>query len=71
VRWISRPGDQDALGIVLPATAEPEGYHAEKAKGNIQTLGPGEATYFELVAGALAPDEVVPVEAAIARILAG
>ena len=38
VRWICRTPDQDALGIVLPATAEPEGYTAEKAKGNIKSI---------------------------------
>ena len=32
VRWISRTPDQDALGMVLPATAEPEGYTAERRK---------------------------------------
>lgn len=42
VRWICRTPDQDALGIVLPATAEPEGYLAEKAKGNIRMLAGGD-----------------------------
>ena len=42
MRWISRTPDQDCLGIVLPATAEPEGYSAEKAKGNVKVLGPGD-----------------------------
>ena len=42
VRWICRTADQDALGMILPATAEPEGYHAEQAKGNIKTLPAGE-----------------------------
>ena len=32
IRWISRTKDQDALGMVLPATAEPEGYLAERLK---------------------------------------
>ena len=40
VRWICRTPDQDALGLLLPATAEPEGYTAEKAKGNVKVLGP-------------------------------
>jgi hypothetical protein len=70
VRWISRPGDQDALGLVLPATAEPEGYHAEKAKGNIRTLGANEKTHFELVAGYLSPAEAPAVEAIVEGILA-
>jgi hypothetical protein len=70
VRWISRPGDQDALGMVLPATAEPEGYHAEKAKGNIRTLGAGATTRFDVQAGYVAPADVAGFEAAISRILA-
>ena len=40
VRWISRTPDQDTLGIILPATAESEGYTAEKAKGYLRTLAP-------------------------------
>lgn len=38
VRWICRTANKQALGMVLPATAEPEGYSAEKAKGNIVVL---------------------------------
>ena len=46
VRWICRVADQAAIGIVLPATAEPDGYHAEKAKGNIKVIPPlGEVTF--------------------------
>ncbi|RME57566.1 MAG: DUF4432 family protein [Caldilineae bacterium] len=44
VRWICRTPDQDALGLVLPATAEPEGKTAEKAKGYVKEL-PGGATW--------------------------
>lgn len=57
VRWICRTADQGALGICLPATAEPEGYHAELAKGNVRSLGGGETVRFEMEAGYLAPDE--------------
>jgi hypothetical protein len=71
VRWISRPGDQDALGLVLPSTSEPEGYHAEKAKGNVGTLGAGETAHFELVTGYLTADEAPAVEGIIEGILAG
>jgi hypothetical protein len=53
VRWISRTPDQDCLGIVLPSTAEPEGYTAEKAKGNVKLLGPGESWACDMWAGAL------------------
>lgn len=42
VRWISRTPDQDCLGLVLPATAETEGLMAERAKGNVRSLGGGD-----------------------------
>jgi hypothetical protein len=69
IRWISRTGDQDALGLVLPATAEPEGYAAEKAKGNIKVIPPGDRFQCVLEMGALAPDEATHVEEQIAHIL--
>jgi hypothetical protein len=53
VRWICRTPDQDALGMVLPATAEPEGFSAERAKGNIKTLGAGETFRCEMKMGVL------------------
>lgn len=59
VRWISRTPDQDCLGIVLPATAESEGYTAEKAKGNVKLLGAGEKWVASMRMGYLAPDETV------------
>jgi hypothetical protein len=70
VRWISRTADQDCLGIVLPATAEPEGYSAEKAKGNIKTLPPGGEFYCEMEAGALSQPEAEEMAVKIKRILA-
>jgi hypothetical protein len=69
VRWISRTADQDCLGIILPATAEPEGYHAEKAKGNIHSLGAGQSVQFEMEAGYLSAVEVPKFEATIQDIL--
>jgi hypothetical protein len=65
VRWISRTPDQDALGLNLPATAEPEGYTAEKAKGNIRVLPPKGQFYAELVAGAVSADEAQKIETKI------
>ena len=70
VRWISRTADQDCLGIVLPATAEPEGYAAEKAKGNVLSLDAGATVTFEYEAGLLTPAEAKAEEKAIAGILA-
>ena len=71
VRWICRTPDQDAMGLVLPATAEPEGYHAEKAKGNIVVL-PGESTFhLDLRIGTLSAEEAKGVETKIEEILGG
>ncbi|GAB4534023.1 MAG: aldose 1-epimerase family protein [Anaerolineae bacterium] len=70
IRWISRTGDQDALGLILPATAEPEGYLAEKAKGNIRLLPPQGKFYFELEMGFLPPSEARQMEEKINQILA-
>ncbi len=57
VRWISRTPDQDAMSIVSPATAEPEGYTAEKAKGNVKTLPGGAEWRCDMELGALTADE--------------
>jgi hypothetical protein len=70
VRWICRTPDQDALGICLPATAEPEGYHAEQAKGNIRSLPGGASVRFEMRAGYLPPDQVPGMVAHIQKTLA-
>jgi hypothetical protein len=43
VRWISRQGDQEALGLVLPATAGVDGYLTEKGKGRLVTVGAGKS----------------------------
>jgi hypothetical protein len=68
VRWICRTADQDALGLVLPATAEPEGYTAEKAKGNLKVLPPGGKFYCEMEMGCLDPDATTKVVEQISEI---
>ncbi|MEX1021444.1 MAG: DUF4432 family protein [Litorilinea sp.] len=70
VRWICRTPDQDALGIVLPATAEPEGYIAEKAKGNIKILEAGATFTCEMEAGALSADETASMRTQIDGLIA-
>ncbi len=70
VRWISRTADQDCLGLILPATAEPEGYTAEKAKGNIKVLPPGGEFHFDLEMGALTAAEATTMEQKINQIVA-
>jgi hypothetical protein len=58
------------MGLCLPATAEPEGYTAEKAKGNL-VIVPGQGNWhFDLEVGALDAAGAAQVEAQIEQILA-
>lgn len=57
IRWLSRGGDQDALGFMLPATADPNGYTAEKAKGHVRVLPPKGEFHCTLDFGALTKPE--------------
>ena len=70
IRWISRSLDQDAMGLVLPSTAEHKGYTEEKRKGNIMTLGPKGKIEFHVDAGLLKPEESKEVEKRIESITA-
>jgi hypothetical protein len=65
IRWMVRNSDQEALGLILPATAEADGYLAEKAKGNLRQLLPGETFRCHLVFGALDASEVPAYEQVI------
>jgi hypothetical protein len=65
IRWICRTADQDALGLVMPATAEPEGYNAEKAKGNIVLLPARESFAFSLMLGTLDAEHTQGMETKI------
>jgi len=69
VRWISRTPDQDTLGMCLPATAEPEGYHAEKAKGNIRSLAAGATARFDMEMGYLTAAQAAEMAEKIRRIV--
>jgi len=53
VRWISRTGEEDSMGMILPATAEPNGYNYAKKNGQIQMLGAKECIEFDIKAGYL------------------
>jgi len=68
-RWISRTADQDAIAMVEAGTCEPEGYTAEKAKGNIKAIAPGDTFRADFRIGALSPDEADAVEAKIGAII--
>jgi hypothetical protein len=69
IRWICRTPDQDALGMIEPATAEPEGYSAEKAKGNVKVLPPGGTFHCDIEMGALSPEEAKAIEKEVNRII--
>lgn len=68
-RWISRTPDQDAIALVEAGTCEPEGYTAEKAKGNIKYLAPAETFIAEFQIGALSPEEAKLEEGKIKKLL--
>ncbi|HMQ51554.1 MAG TPA: DUF4432 family protein [Anaerolineae bacterium] len=69
VRWISRTADQDALGMNEPATAEPEGYTAEKAKGNLKVIPAGGVFHIDLELGALPAEAAREMEVMVTEIL--
>ncbi len=71
VRWICRTPDQDALGMVDPATAEPEGYGAEKAKGNVKTVPPGGMWRCDYEMGTLTSEDAQEVERRIGEVTYG
>ncbi len=62
VRWICRTADQDALGMIEAATAEPEGYTAEKAKGNIKIVKPKSTWRCEMEMGTVSAKEAAKIE---------
>lgn len=68
VRWILNDGDAQVAAFALPATCEPEGYTAEKAKGHIRLLAPGEIARFPVTLGLLGAQETIQARAAIAAI---
>jgi hypothetical protein len=58
-----------ALGMALPATAEPTGKASERTKGNVWTLQPGKSVHFGVEAGALDKDKTTKMAAKIAELL--
>ncbi|MFV0399153.1 MAG: DUF4432 family protein [Oscillospiraceae bacterium] len=53
IRWISRTGDEDAIGFLLPATADHKGRTAAERRGLLRSLSGGESVTFSLRAGCL------------------
>ena len=67
VRWIFVNGDTEVAAFALPSTCEPEGYLAEKAKGNVRILGSGEVAEFTTRMGYVGRSEA----AALAGVIEG
>lgn len=57
IRWISRTEDEDALGIVLPATAEHMGYNYCKRMKQERYLASGESITYHMTTGILQPKD--------------
>ena len=68
MRWICRTPDQDGLGIAFPATAEVEGYSAEKAKGHLVELDGGKNWCITIRMGLLTAGEAEDMKAAILKV---
>lgn len=69
IRWISRTPHEDAMGIVLPATAEHLGYDYAKEHGQLKLLPPYGSVDFSIELGFLSEEETKPVLFEIERIL--
>jgi hypothetical protein len=68
-RWISRTPDQDAIALVEAGVTEPEGYLAEKAKGNVKSIKPGEQFTCEFKIGALNAEQASNLEKKIKALI--
>lgn len=69
-RWISRTPDQDAIAMVEAGTCEPEGYTAEKAKGNIKLIPAGGTFRADFRIGTLSPEEAQEIAGVIDEVIA-
>ena len=66
-RWFTRTGDEQAAGMVLPGTAEVNGFAAEMAKGNVRFLGHMETFHCALTCGAADVAETRALRARIGK----
>ena len=65
-RWIARTEDEDAMGMVLPATAEHKGYLYCKARGQERYLKKGESVTYRMSTGLLSVEDAAAMEKKIA-----
>ncbi len=68
VRWLTRTPDQDALGLILPATGSPDGRAAAKRNGQFALIEPGGSFRAEMRFGALDTQGVADLERTMAAI---
>lgn len=68
IRWIARTDDEDALGMVLPATAEHKGRLYCKARGQEKVLCSGETAVFHIKTGILEPSATEKLKNKILKI---
>ncbi|MDD7972805.1 DUF4432 family protein [Roseinatronobacter alkalisoli] len=68
VRWILHGADAKVAAFALPSTCEPEGYLAERTKGNVGVLHPGETRSFMARFGYVTRDEAAALARTIAAI---
>ena len=69
IRWISRTGDEDAMGMILPATCEHLGYRYAKEHGQMRSLPPRGTASWEIELGFLTEEETAPVREKITSLL--
>lgn len=67
IRWISRFPNEDAVGMLLPATGEHNGHADCVKKGYIRYMEADETVSIDFETGLLTPDEVTAMKEKIAR----
>ncbi len=68
IRWIARTKDEDALGMVLPATAQHMGYLYCKKHGLEKYLPSGKSITYHITTGILSPEESQIIKEKIIKI---
>jgi len=71
VRWMMRTPDHRVAAFALPSTCEPEGYLAERRKGNVATLAPGQVRRFSVSTGYVDREAAESWESGIAALSDG
>jgi hypothetical protein len=65
IRWILANSDQRVAAFAMPATCEPEGYLAEKRKGNVRALAGNAKASFQTRIEYIDKDHAAAAAAAI------